>query len=262
MEVTPISTLIGMTTYFVPDRELGPNRVRGMGGQNMLMATMDYPRAIARAGGTPLGIPVLTDDGYMSHLAGVMDGFVFTGGLDIAPSFYGQPVRRHMGPAAPERDAFELKLLERVLGVGKPVLAICRGMQVVNVLFGGTLHQDIGQLSPENLEHAARALPKHHPSHRVVLTEGSTVACIFGCREIWVNSLHHQAIDRLGGGLAVTATAEDGIIEAVENKDHPNLLCVQWHPEMMADTAGEQQRIFDYFLNTCNREVGKHERSA
>lgn len=240
------------------DRELNNSRPRGLQGQDMLMSTMDYSRCLELAGGIPVAIPVLQSDEFIDDIASRLDGFLFSGGPDICPIYYGSAVKYGMGLAVPERDEFELKLLKKVLELKKPVFGICRGFQLINVLFGGTLHQDIKESRITELEHVGKMAPKHYKSHKVNIQKDSKVFEAYKTNELMVNSFHHQAVERLGQGLVITAKAEDYIIEAFEHKDYDFLVGVQWHPEMMAEVYDEQLSIFKLFVNiTIEKQLQK-----
>lgn len=242
--------LIGITSYFVKDRELSAMRYRGFKGQDMLMLTMDYGKCVHLAQGIPIIIPVIDDENYLENLLSKLDAIIFTGGPDINPIKYGQSLKRGIGLVVSERDDFELKLLDKSLKKSIPVLGICRGFQLINVYFGGTLHQDIYVSNIVQVEHAALNVPKYNYCHRVSISNGSILSDIFRKKELMVNSYHHQAIDKIGKGLIETAFSEDGIIEGFEHKDFPRLFGVQWHPEMMAEVYDEQLEIFKYFVNS------------
>lgn len=177
------------------------------------------------------------------------DGFIFPGGPDIAPVLYGQKVASGCGTPNPVRDAYELPLLRSVLAAGKPVVCICRGMQLLNVAQGGTLLQDIRSM--QTFQHADFFHRKTH-THPVTLAPNSLVEQIFGCAEMQVNSLHHQAVDHLGTGLRATAHSPDGFVEALEMPGYPTLLLgVQWHPEHMSARTPVQQKIFSQLIAAC-----------
>lgn len=245
--------LIGITTYYVNDRELGSNRHRGTPGQDMLMSTMDYSIAIEKAGGIPVTIPVIDSEKYIDELSEKMDGFLFTGGCDIHPNYYNQSIKVGLGSVVPERDEFELKLLKKSLEKNKSILGICRGFQLINVFFEGTLYQDINHYKPVTIAHVGRMLPKYSPAHKVTLQEGSKLYETFNQNELNVNSFHHQIIDKLGEGLVETAISEDGIIEGIEHKNYPFVVATQWHPEMMFEIHSEQLLIFKQLINSIKK---------
>lgn len=183
------------------------------------------------------------------------DGVLFTGGEDVDPTLYDEKKKYDSVKMNRARDDFELALLDRALRGRRPILGICRGAQMINVKFGGSLYQDLKadvplEDTPVTLEHKQPG-SRSDATHSVTVTESQSLvgAAVSGsCR---VNSLHHQAIKRLGHGLKVTAHAEDGLVEAVEAADHyPFLLAVQWHPEEMTDRP-EQRKIFEEFIAKC-----------
>ena len=181
----------------------------------------------------------------VEQLLGAVDGLVLTGGGDVDPQIYGENSLPSMGSIDPKRDHFELEITRRALEAGKPVLAICRGHQVLNVAAGGTLIQDTTSQVPEAIKHRQSA-PIYYPSHTVRVKEGSRLHGIFGKGELGVNTSHHQAVKDLGEGLVATAWAPDGVIEAMELPGDVFVLGVQWHPERMID--GEMLKIFQAFI--------------
>lgn len=241
--------LIGITTYLVKDRELNEKRYRGLPGQDMLMSTMDYSRCIEKAGGIPVTIPVIDNDEYIDELANKLDGFLFAGGPDINPIKYNQAFKKGLGLINPERDDFEFKLLEKVLKKDKPIFGICRGFQLINVFFGGSLHQDIYEQKLTTLEHVGIMGPKYSYCHKVTLSDESMIFKAFNKNTIYVNSFHHQVVDKIGDGLVETTWAEDGIVEGFEHKDFSFVVGVQWHPEMMAEVHEEQLSVFQLLIN-------------
>ncbi|NBE50196.1 gamma-glutamyl-gamma-aminobutyrate hydrolase family protein [Streptomyces sp. YC537] len=195
----------------------------------------DYAIRIARAGGLPVNLSYETEAEAVCHW---LSGVVVTGGQDLHPACWGgdPSVVRDVDPRADpmahdaERDAYELALVRAAVDRGIPVLAVCRGMQVLNVALGGTL---VADLPPGEVRHLSQeAAPTDGTAdHLVTFEPGSTVAGLFGARAV-TNSWHHQAVDRCGTGLLVTGRTADGVIEAVELPDAP-VLGVQWHPEWM-----------------------------
>jgi len=195
--------------------------------------------------------------------AGDFDGVLFAGGEDVDPAFYGEEKKYDSVDINYARDQFEMKLLEHALHQRLPILGICRGAQVINVGFGGTLYQDLAHDATPEFEHRQTdaGMARSDTTHSVTVTEPDSLlagAVAGSCR---VNSLHHQAIKRLGHGLKVTAHSEDGLVEAVEAaNDYPFLLAVQWHPEEIDDHP-EQRRIFEDFVAKC-RERSKMSQAA
>jgi putative glutamine amidotransferase len=193
--------------------------------------------------------------------AGDYDGILFTGGEDVGPAFYGEAKQHDNVHDHRPRDEFEFSLLEGALARRSPILGICRGAQMINVGLGGSLYQDLKQDAAPQLEHRQTELGKsrQEPTHSVLVTdsESSLGAIVQGaCR---VNSLHHQAIKRLGRGLKVTARSEDGFVEAVEAaEEYPFLMAVQWHPEEMVGDSPEQREIFARFVAKCREGGARH----
>lgn len=244
--------LIGLTTYFVKDSFIGAKRIRGTAGQDMSMSTIDYSACIEKSGGIPVTIPLLDNEGYINDLVSKLDGFLFCGGPDIHPYYYGQSLKKGNGLVVLERDKFEFKLLERVLKKNKPVFGICRGLQLINIFFGGTIYQDIYQAKLTDIEHISNMIPKYCYSHKVSIYKKSKLFEAFDRDDIDVNSYHHQAVEKLGKGLKETAWAEDGIIEGIENDDYYFVVGVQWHPEMMSEVHEEQLKLFKMFIKYAN----------
>jgi putative glutamine amidotransferase len=181
-----------------------------------------------------------------------LDGILLPGGEDIDPARYDEPVHPGCGRVTPERDQQELALARWAVDDGRPLLAICRGIQVLNVALGGSLYQDISAQLPLAGRHAhLPGQPRGHPAHQVSIHSQTRLACILGVGELWVNSMHHQAIKELAPRLAITACAPDGVVEGAEVGDHPFAVAVQWHPEEMTTGNPLQQRLFDAFVDAC-----------
>jgi putative glutamine amidotransferase len=187
-----------------------------------------YVDAVLGAGGLPILLPHAAAAAYLA----LLDGLVVTGGaFDIPPELYGDARREACGPSKPLRTRFEKEILEAALAAGLPVLGICGGMQLLNVVRGGSLHQDLP--SDTGIQGHEQPPPKDLPSHRIRISAGSLLWRILGpdVPEHRVNSTHHQAVREPGAGVLVTATAPDGVIEAIELPDLPFAVGVQWHPE-------------------------------
>lgn len=212
-----------------------------------------YFQAVVASGATPEELELVTAADARRASAADYDGILFAGGEDVDPSLYEEEKKYDSVHTDRARDDFELALLDSALERRLPILGICRGIQMINVKFGGTLYQDLKSETAIELDHR-QPDDRTRPVHTVTVTdpESQLAGTLQGsCR---VNSLHHQAIKRLGRGLKVTAHSEDGLAEAVEAADdYPFLMAVQWHPEEMASIP-EQRKIFEQFLAKC-REV-------
>ncbi len=212
---------------------------------------LNYSESIEHAGGIPLILPFTSHRDQMLRYADHVDGLVLIGGVDIDSIRYGQELEPTEQKPVPERDDFEFTFLEMFLEREKPVLGICRGFQVLNVFFGGTLVQDI----PSHLG------PVHHMqtpgsvsvAHQVRLEEDSLIHKILKSTLIDVNSFHHQTIGKLGNQLKAVGWSEEGLIEVFEHETHPYLLTVQWHPERMRSFP-QQRQLFKHFVSTCAHE--------
>jgi putative glutamine amidotransferase len=215
-----------------------------------------YFKALVAAGAQPEELEMLTAADWPRVRTGKFDGVLFAGGEDVDPALYGEGRKYESVHVNRERDDFEQRLLDLAWHRRLPILGICRGEQLINVKFGGTLYQDLSQdVSPEFEHQQTRS--RSETIHTVTLTDPeSRLANDFrgSCR---VNSLHHQAIKRLGRGLKVTAHSEDGLVEAVEAADeYPFLLAVQWHPEEIT-AQPEQRRIFEQFVSVCRQAAAR-----
>ncbi len=200
-----------------------------------------YVDAVRRAGGVALLIP---PGEAWEHVLPLLDGLVVTGGTDIDPDHYdGDSRNPHILPVDAERDESELRLVRHLLiEREKPLLCICRGLQVLNVAAGGTLHEHIPDIRDEDIHRDEAGLWAMQDVH---VEADSLIAEVMGLTRLSTSSGHHQAIKALGPGLRVVAVAEDGIIEAVETSGHPWLIAVQWHPEVTAAHDASQQALFD-----------------
>lgn len=214
----------------------------------------DYLDAVAGAGAVPLVVsPEATSatDLVVSRI----DGLMLVGGLDVHPASYGEPTLNETVDPSPERDALELALLHSALGRRVPILAICRGHQVLNVARGGTLWQDLPTQRPDGLGHSQRGDP-HSAGHELQIAEGSLLRRIVGSERLGTNSFHHQAVRRLGQGLQPTAWSSDGLVEAVEDPAHTFVLGVQWHPEEMLDSA-PHRALFEALVEAAEERACK-----
>ncbi|MGI9953491.1 gamma-glutamyl-gamma-aminobutyrate hydrolase family protein [Moorellaceae bacterium AZ2] len=208
-----------------------------------------YIEAVTCAGGIPLVLPPGPGD-FVDRYLEIIDGLLLTGGGDIDPVFFDQEPREGLGRVLPERDEFELSLTRKALERGKPILALCRGMQALNVAAGGTLYQDISREVPGCWQHSQRK-PRSCPHHTIETVPGTFIAAILGPRAR-VNSMHHQAVRDPGEGLRVSAWAGDGIIEALEGTGGSFVLGVQWHPEELIAFYPQQRQLFHHFISAAD----------
>lgn len=207
----------------------------------------NYVAAIEAAGGLPVILPYVAGQ-HVEQFFEFVNAVVVTGGAwDIDPAHYKAPRHPKLGEVNSDRTGFEYRLMEAALKRGLPVLGICGGMQLLNVVRGGTLIQDIGSERPEALPHEQPHDPQQ-PGHDVTIVANSLLGRTVGTRAA-VNSTHHQAIDRLGSGLVVTARGPDGMIEAVEDPLAKFVVGVQWHPELLSDDASRS--IFRAFVSAA-----------
>jgi putative glutamine amidotransferase len=240
-EVSLTAPLIGLTT----------TRSKNAKGLLQVYVLEAYVQAVAQAGAYPVLIPLGLPEETLMALAARLDGVLFTGGGDVHPRHYAAEGNRLVSLVDDDRDRVEFQLLDLVLAERKPFLGICRGQQVMNLALGGSLYADILEQRPEALQHSyLESHARTYRAHRVAIEGGSRLAGILGEAEAQVNSLHHQAIDRLAPGLRPTAYAPDGIIEAVEFPDQPFGLAVQWHPEWLLDDPA-MRALFRAFVQAA-----------
>ena len=189
-----------------------------------------YIAAVQDAGGVPVLVSPAHDEAGIRDLIAVSHGLVLTGGEDVDPARYGQSPHPAAGAPNQPRDSMEVLALQAALERGVPILAICRGMQLLNVAMGGTLVQDLPSQRPGGVIHEQEA-PIGHRWHGARVLPGSALHEIFGTEDLFINSFHHQGVDRLAPGLRATVWAEDGLVEGVEATEHAWVRGVQWHPE-------------------------------
>lgn len=239
--------IIGLSTSETRAPERVRHDPRSEPAGRELALGFSYPEAIRRAGAVPIVIPPM-DAAAIEPLLEALWGLCLSGGPDLNPSCYGAEPHPALGPTEPQLDAFEIALVRAAEAREMPVLAICRGMQVLNVSRGGTLIQDLPSERPSDIEHR-QALSGSTPTHDVTLEESLTSDCL-GVRRARVNSFHHQSVDRLGEGLRAVGWAPDGVIEAIEATDRSFTVAVQWHAESMVKSP-EQTRLLEAFAEVA-----------
>ncbi|MGB3328946.1 MAG: gamma-glutamyl-gamma-aminobutyrate hydrolase family protein [Thermomicrobiales bacterium] len=211
-----------------------------------------YVNAVRAAGGIPIILPPGETD--LQAVLDAVDGLIFSGGSDFDPSLYGETeVHETTYGIDPERDSYELALMNLAYAQDKPFLGICRGIQTMNVALGGTLIQDVPSSIGAEIEHRQQALGKTttDTSHQVTVTEGSVLADIVGDTTVSVNSYHHQSVGRPAPAVEVIATSSDGAIESIVAPDRHFALGVQWHPEMLAAGHDEHLALFRALVEAC-----------
>ncbi len=209
-----------------------------------------YVQAIYKSGATPILIPVIPDQDAVDHYMQIVDGLILSGGTDVDPKYFGQEPIRGTGRVYPERDSLEIALARKALKLKLPVLGICRGIQVLNIAFGGDIYQDIYSQVPGVLEHSQKA-PRNSSWHSIELLPESKVGRILGVKELRVNSFHHQAIRNIAPGFRVVARSRDGIIEGIETENHQFVIGVQWHPEALVEDDDIALNLFQAFIKAC-----------
>ena len=207
---------------------------RFVDGRERVTLNTAYVRALESAGLVPLAVPTMLTPEYASAALSAVRGLVLTGGEDVAPDRYGASPHPRLGDVDPARDAAEVALIDAARQHRLPILAICRGIQILNVALGGTLYQDLESERPGPVPHSDETA-----RHAVHVEAGSLLARTLGARSASVNSRHHQAIRDLAPALKAVAWAEDGVIEGAEpqNANEPWIVAVQWHPEDLTERA-------------------------
>lgn len=221
--------IIGITTF--ESEEKGYHRIKS-----------NYINSVFAAGGIPINIPIIHEEKDYDAYLDILDGIIFTGGLDVSPLSYNENPLKEINSTSSIRDKYEMGLFKKAYERKLPILGICRGLQVANVVLGGSLYQDIYVQVPGVLGHQPDDMPNDEFYHSINIKKDTKLFNIFRSEKIFVNSLHHQAIKELGEGLVIAALSEDGIIEAVEPTDDRFLIGLQFHPEDLT-------KKYEKFLN-------------
>ena len=211
-------------------------------------------RAVAESGGVPMILPFVADTALIDPLLAVCDGLLFPGGGDMDPAFYGEEPHEDLGEVDRALDDMWARAARHAMERRVPMLGICRGLQVLNVIYGGTLWQDIGEMDGERRRHVQHE-HRYVPTQTVHALPGTRLAALIGQGDVRVNTLHHQAVKALAPGLIVSAHAEDGIVEGIESADGL-MLAVQWHPEDLIDTVPVMRALFEDLVRRASARRG------
>ncbi len=221
-------------------------------GSDNILTRPGYMTEVQVAGGMPLLAPPTEKDEDILQLIEMADGLLVPGGQDVDPAMYGEERLPECGEPQGWRDRMEQKAILKALELNKPIFAICRGFQILNVVLGGDLYQDIPTQYDTTIEHSMPQ-PSDRLWHEVNVVPDSPLYDLLGQDSFAVNSCHHQAVRRLGKGLTVMATAPDGITEAYWMPDKPFVWGVQWHPERLGETEQNHRKLFEAFIEACRK---------
>lgn len=210
---------------------------------NRQFVTEAYIEAVSRTGGIPLILPILDDAAILTDYLQICDGFLFCGGRDITPLLFGEELLTDRGGTDLFTDRFHLALMQKVLHAKRPVLAICRGMQVMNLALGGSIYQDLSLRPSPTLQHMQISGSRKDPCHKITVSQNSMLSDFLGTHAN-VNSFHHQCLHFIPPQIRPVATASDGVVEAIEIPGHPFALGVQWHPEVLLSLDPGMKKLF------------------
>lgn len=248
--VKPMRPMIGITMSVDIGTEVGTT------DKKELFVSREHSDAVIVAGGIPYFLPFTKDEELIEQYVEQLDGLILTGGWDIDPVYYGENPLIGLGEIAPSRDETEIALTKAFLKAGKPILGICRGHQILAVVLGCTLYQDLDTQKKNVLNHHPK-IPRNRPMHSIQIVENSLMHQIIKSTNIRVNSMHHQAVRDLGEHVLITATADDGTVEAIESTQYPNVLGVQYHPECMVEEDQKAQALFNWLINESKLVKGQ-----
>jgi putative glutamine amidotransferase len=214
-----------------------------------------YAEAVASAGGLPLVLPYTADRASIEDYLALCDGLLITGGaFDVPPALYGEKAREGLGTLRPERSTFEATLVTEALARDIALLGICGGMQLLNVVCGGTLFQDLERELPGARSHEQQR-SRREPSHEVTISAGTRLSDALGPGALMVNSTHHQAVRKLGDGLVTSAVAPDGVVEAIEASRPRFAVGVQWHPELLVKSVPINRGLYRAFVAAAAQQA-------
>lgn len=209
----------------------------------------DYVKAVELVNATPIILPAVYDLESIKNQIDICDGIIISGGQDIHPKFYNQELHTNIARVYTRIDEYQLELAKLAIQKDKPLLGICRGHQVINVALGGNLYQDLSECKEKKLKHI-QDCNRYEVAHKIHIEKDSILGNLYNS-EIWVNSYHHQIINKLGKDLKIVAKASDNSIEAVEMENKKFVVGVQWHPEMMLAGDDFMKKLFKKLVDSC-----------
>lgn len=215
---------------------------------NRQFVSQPYIQAVEDAGGVPVVLPCTQEKTIYSHFGRICDGFLFCGGDDVTPLLFGEELVTQKGTTDLKTDIFHLSFMEYALSLNLPIFAICRGMQLLNIVLGGTIYQDISLRPDTSLNHMQLSESREDICHKVTFSNSSMLYNICG-NSLFTNSFHHQCIKTIGTNLHITGITSDGIVESIESTSHPFVIGVQWHPECMYQFSQPMDDLFYKFIS-------------
>ncbi|WP_029453546.1 gamma-glutamyl-gamma-aminobutyrate hydrolase family protein [Clostridium algidicarnis] len=213
----------------------------------------DYIKSVIKAGGIPVIIPLIKDENDIKEQLEMVDGIIISGGHDVNPLLYGEEPSQKLGGILPKRDDFDINLINLAMEAKKPILGICRGHQLLNVVNGGSLYQDLSFIEGCYIKHNQASL-SNIPTHTIKIKEGTKLREILE-EETMCNSFHHLAIKEVAKGFIASAISNDGIVEAIEYEGEEFVMGVQWHPEMMSAENKNMLSIFTKLVEVCLNKI-------
>ncbi|MBU3195894.1 gamma-glutamyl-gamma-aminobutyrate hydrolase family protein [Clostridium algidicarnis] len=213
----------------------------------------DYIKSVIKAGGIPVIIPLIKDENDIKEQLEMVDGIIISGGHDVNPLLYGEEPSQKLGGILPKRDDFDINLINLAMEAKKPILGICRGHQLLNVVNGGSLYQDLSFIEGCYIKHNQASL-SNIPTHTIKIKEGTRLREILE-EETMCNSFHHLAIKEVAKGFIASAISKDGIVEAIEYEGEEFVMGVQWHPEMMSAENENMLSIFTKLVEACLNKI-------